>query len=139
MTNQFSQIKWGRVIWTALTVYGASFLFVFLIVTAYASYLAIQARGAPDQSMIRAFAGQYASWIGALSLILFTFLGTMWMASFVMMGIELHGLVLGILVSLVNILFNGVGSFSLNTLLMTVLIIASGWLGGWLAAKKEAD
>lgn len=139
MTNQFSQIRWGRVAWTALIVYGASFLIVMLIVTGYATYLAFQARGAPDQSMIEAFANQYAPWIGAISLMLFTFLGTIWMARFVRMGIELHGLVVGILVSLVNILFEGVGSFSLTTLLTTVLLIGSGWLGGWFAAKKEAN
>ena len=83
MNNQLSQIRWWRVTWTALTVYGASFLLVFLIITAYASYLAFQAHGAPDQTMIRAFANQFAPWLGLISLILFTFLGAMWLARFV--------------------------------------------------------
>ena len=136
MTNQFSQIRWGRLTWTALTVYSASFLIVFLIVTAYASYLAFQARGAPDQTMIQAFASQYAPWLGTISLILFTFLGAMWLASFVKTVLQLHGLVLGILVSLVNIIFD-LGSLGLNTLITTILVIGSGWLGGRVALRKH--
>jgi hypothetical protein len=135
MTNQLSQIRWWRVTWTALTVYGASFLIVFLIVTAYASYLAFQARGAPDQSMIQAFANQYAPWLGPISLTLFTLLGAMWLASFVRTRLQLHGLVLGALVSLVNIIFD-ISSLSLTTLLTTLLVIAAGWLGGRLALRK---
>jgi hypothetical protein len=137
MTNQFSQIRWGRVAWTALTVYGASFLLVFLIVTAYAAYLAFQARGAPDQTTIGVFASQYAPWIGTASLVLFTFLGTLWMARFVKTAYELHGLVLGIFISLVNIVFAGAGSLGLAEWIATGLVVGSGWLGGRVAAQRE--
>jgi hypothetical protein len=134
MTDQLSQIKWGRLTWTALTVYGASFLIVFLIITAYASYLAFQARGAPNQAVIMAFASQYAPWLGTISLILFTFLGALWLARFAPTGLQLHGLALGILVSLINILFD-ISSLGLNTLITTLLVIASGWLGGRVSLK----
>jgi hypothetical protein len=135
MTNQLSQIRWWRVTWTALTVYGASFLLVFLIVTAYASYLAFQVRGAPDPTMIQAFANQYAPWLGPISLTLFTFLGVRWLARFVRTDLELHGLVLGVIVSLVNLVFAGMGAFNLTTLITTVLVIGAGWLGGKLSAR----
>jgi hypothetical protein len=136
MTNQLSQIRWWRVTWTALTVYGASFLLVFLIVTAYASSLAFQVRGAPDQTMIQAFANQYAPWLGVISLILFTFLGAMWLARFVRTDIQLHGLALGVIVSLVNLLFEGTGALSITTLITTVLVIGAGWLGGGCTARE---
>ena len=135
MNAQLSQIRWWRVTWTALTVYGASFLLVFLSITAYASYLAFQVRGAPDQTMIQSFANQYAPWLGLISLILFTFLGAMWLARFVRMDIQLHGLVLGVIVSLVNLVFEGTGAFSLTALLTTVLVIGAGWLGGRLTTR----
>ena len=135
MNVQLSQIRWGRVAWTALTVYGASFLLVFLVVTAYAASLAFQARGAPDQAMIQTFANQYAPWLGSGSLILFTFLGAMWLTRFVKTDIERHGLVLGVIVSLVNLIFEGVGAFSLVVLTTTVLVIAAGWLGGRMAMR----
>jgi hypothetical protein len=135
MNAQLSQIRWWRVTWTALTVYGTSFILVFLIVTAYASYLAFQVRGAPDQTMIQAFANQYAPWLGLISLILFTFLGAMWMARFVRTDIQLHGLVLGVIVSLVNLVFEGTGAFNLTAVLTTVLVIGAGWLGGRLTTR----
>ncbi len=135
MTNQLSQLRWWRVLWTALVVYGASFVLVFLIVTAYASYLAFQARGAPDQTMIMEFANQYAPWLGAITLVLFTLLGARWLASFVRTDVQLHGLVLGVIVALVNLIFEGVGAFSLTSLLTAVLVIGAGWLGGQWAAR----
>lgn len=133
MTTQLSQIKWGRVTLTALVVYIVSFLIVFLIVTVYASYLGFQARGAPDQTLIEAFANQYAPWIGLISLILLTFLGARHMARRVGSTKELHGIVLGVLVSLINIIFDGLG---LVVLVTTILTIASGWLGSRLSARE---
>lgn len=133
MTSQLSQIKWVRVVLTALAVYIASFLTVFLIVTLYASYLGFQARGAPDQAMIEAFASQYAPWIGPISLILFTILGAMWLARRVSNAVELHGIVLGVLVSLVSIVFDGL---SVSTLVTIVLTIGAGWLGSRLSARQ---
>jgi hypothetical protein len=44
--------------------------------------------------------------MGTISVILFTFLGALWLARFVPAGLQLHGLVSGILVSLVNLLFD---------------------------------
>ena len=126
MTPQLSQIKWGRVALTTLAVYIFSFLTVFLIVTGYASYLAFQARGAPDQNLIQTFANQYAPWIGPITLSLFTFLGARHMARRVESAIPLHGVILGVLASLVNIIFDGLG---LSTLAITVLTIGAGWLG----------
>ncbi|HZM22581.1 MAG TPA: hypothetical protein VFC02_12615 [Anaerolineales bacterium] len=133
MTAQLSQIKWGRVLLTTAAVYILSFLMVFLIVTAYATYLAFQARGAPDQVMITAFANQYAPWIGPISLILFTALGAMWMARRLEAAVPLHGVILGVLASLVNIIFDGL---SLNSLLTTILTVAAGWLVAQMSARK---
>jgi hypothetical protein len=135
MTNQLLQIRWWRVTWTALIVYGATFILVFLIVTAYASYLAFQVRGAPDQTMIQEFANQYAPWLGVISLVLSTLLGARWLTGFVKLDLQLHGLVLGVLVALVNMIFEGTDAFSLNSLLGTALIIGAGWLGCRWAAR----
>ena len=134
MTNQFSQIKWGRVALTALVVYILSFVTVFIIVTGYASYLAFQMRGAPDQTLIQVFANRYGPWIGPISLILFTVFGAMHMARRVDNATQLHGIILGVLVSSVDIIFGG--SLGLEVLLTTILTIGGGWLGSKLTAKK---
>ena len=73
MTNQLSQIKWGRALLTGVVVYVLSFLLIFLIVSTYAMVLGIQARGAPDQTMIQAFANRHAPWIGPVCLVLLRF------------------------------------------------------------------
>ena len=134
MTTELSQIKWGRVIVTALVVCIASFLMTFLIVTIYASMLAFQVRGAPDQTLIMAFADQYAPWLGPISLILFTFLGALYLASRMDNAVTLHGIVLGVLVSLANIVLDGL---SLITLAVTFLIVAAGWIGSTLRARNN--
>lgn len=133
MATQLSQIKWGRVIVNALVVYILSFLTVLLIVTGYASYLAFQARGAPDQAMIDVFANQYAPWIGAISVIVFTVLGAMWLARRAEAATQLQGIALGVLVGLVNIIFDGI---SLITLATAIFTIAAGWLGAQLSTRK---
>jgi ATP/ADP translocase len=133
MTTQLSQIKWGRVLVTALAVSVLSFLLVFLIVTGYATFLAFQARGAPDQALIQAFANQYAPWIGPLGLILFTFLGAIYVARRVENAVRLHGLLVGALVSLVNLIFDGL---SLSALSIAILTIAAGWLGSSLKMRR---
>ncbi len=129
MTNQFSQIKWGRVLLTALVVYVLSFVAVFVIVTGYASILAFQARGAPDQAMIQAFANQYAPWIGPLILILFSFLGARHVARRVASAFALHGILLGALAGILSLVLDG---FELSGILTLALTTAVGWLG----AKK---
>jgi len=40
-----------------------------------------------------------------------------------------------VIVSLVNIIFEGIGAFSLVVLTTTVLVIAAGWLGGRMAMR----
>jgi len=132
MTNQVSQIKWGRALLTGVVVYVLSFLLIFLIVSTYAMVLGIQARGAPDQTMIQAFANRHAPWIGPVCLVLFTFLGASWLARRVDAASQLHGLVVGILVGAINLILAG---FGISDLIATVLIVAAGWLGGNLAAR----
>lgn len=114
-------------------VYIVSFLTVILVVTVYASYLGFQARGAPNQAMIEVFANQYAPWIGAISLVIFTVLGAMWMARRVDSPLQIHGIALGVLVGLLNMIFDGV---SLNTLLTTILSIVAGWFGSQTGARR---
>jgi hypothetical protein len=126
MTSQLSQVKWVRVILTSLVVYVISFIVAFLIVTAYASVLAFQARGAPDQTAINVFASQYAPWIGNLSLLLLTFFGARHVARRVDSAIPMHGIVLGGLTGLINFALDG---FALTSLVVLALTVGAGWLG----------
>jgi len=133
MSNQLSQIKWVRVVLAALVVYILGFVTVFAIVTGYASVLAFQARGAPDQALIQTFANQYAPWIGPAALFVFTLLGARHVAKRVDAAISLHGVILGVLAGLVNLLLDG---FSLNALVSLILAIGAGWLGARSSGKE---
>ena len=129
MSSQLSEIKWVRVVLTAIVVFMASFLAVTLVVTGYASVLAFQARGAPDQAMINAFANQYGPWLGPISLILFTFLGARHVARSIDTAVQANGMAVGVLTSLINFVVEGARSFSLVSLLTVILTMAAAWLG----------
>jgi hypothetical protein len=135
MPTQLSQIKWVRVVLTALVVYILSYLAIFLVITLYATYLGFLARGAPDQAMITAFADQTAPWVGPISLILFTVLGAMHVARRVDAP-QINSIALGVLVSIVNLIIEGARSFNPVALLTIVLTIGAGWLGARFTAKK---
>ncbi len=135
MANQLSQIKWVRVILTAIVVYIASFLAITLIVTGYASVIAFQARGAPDQELINAFANQYAPWIGPISLILFTFLGARHVARRVDTAVQTNGIAVGVLASLIDLIVEGARSFGLISVLTVILTIGAAWLGSRTVQK----
>jgi hypothetical protein len=130
MTTQLSQIKWIRVFLTALVVLLLSFVTVFIVVTTYAFFLAFQVRGAPDVGMINAFADQYAPWLGLISLGLFTFLGARHAARRAETAAQPNGIAVGVLAGLINFIIDGLGSFSLVSLLTVILAIGAGWLGG---------
>ena len=135
MPSQLSQIKWARVVITTLVVFVAAFLAVTLVVTVYASYLAFQARGAPDQEMINAFAGKNAPWLSSIFFILFTFLGARHAARRVEGAAQINALAVGVLSGLVHAGSNLLDLFDLNALPVSILAIGAGWLGGRLVRK----
>jgi len=126
MTNQLLQLKWGRITINTLSVYIFSFLLMMSIIMGYATYLGFQARGMPNPDQIQQFANQYAPLLGMYGLIPFTFLAARRMAQRIGTATQLHGVVLGVLVSLLNVLTSGL---SLDIILPTLLTISAGWLG----------
>ncbi len=130
MSNQLSQVKWVRVVITTIIVFVVALLAVTLIVTLYASYLAFQARGAPDQEMINAFAAKYAPWLSSIFFILFTFLGARHAAYRVGDAAQVNALAVGVLSGLVHAGSNFSDLFDLNALPVSMLAIGAGWLAG---------
>jgi len=126
MTNQLLQLKWGRITVNTLGVYIFSFLLMMGIIMGYATYLGFQARGAPDPDQIQQFANRYAPLLGMYGLIPFTFLAARRLAQRTETVAQLHGVVLGALVSLLNLIISGL---SLDIILPTLLTVSAGWLG----------
>ena len=137
MTSQLSQLKWVRIVITSVVVCLASILAVVLIVTAYATVLAFQARGAPDPDMLDAFANQSGPWLALITLVLFTLLAARQTAKRVPESALLHGLAVGVVTGLINLALEFVGGApDLMSLLTTALTVGAGWLGGRMAGGK---
>ena len=85
--------------------------------------------------MIQTFPNLYAPWLGSISLSLLTFLGALWLARFVKTDIERQGLALGVIVSLLDMIIEGIVAFGPVAMTATALVIAAGWLGGRLATR----
>jgi putative membrane protein (TIGR04086 family) len=113
------------------------FVLVFLIVTVYATYLAIQSRGQPDTTSINSFAAQVAPWATPVLTALLTLLGALWVARAVPSRAQLHGLLVGVVAALLSLLFILVGArgVQVTTLMACVVVVVAGWVGGLLAAR----
>ena len=135
MAIELSSIRWVRVIVTAVVVCILSFILLFVLVTAYATLLGFQARGAPDPVQISQFADQVGPWAGPLIAILITLAAGVWLGRRAGAAGPLNGLVMGVLAALLNWALGF--SFSLAALAALVLTAAAGWAGGRLGSRMS--
>jgi putative membrane protein (TIGR04086 family) len=114
-----------------------SFVLVFLIVTVYATYLAIQSRGQPDTTLINDFAARVAPWATPILTALLTLLGALWVARAVPSRAQLHGVLVGVVAALLSLLLSlfGARGVQFTTLLACAGIVVAGWVGGLIAAR----
>ncbi|HEY6411203.1 MAG TPA: hypothetical protein VIY29_27405 [Ktedonobacteraceae bacterium] len=139
MKAELAHVHWGRVLLTGVLVAILSIVLVFLVVTVYATILAIQVRGQPDQAQITRFANQVYAWdIPTILVILLTIGGAAWVARKVEIGATLHGLLVGLVAAIciliLGLAFGGGGGW-LGMLVIFVLTVAAGWLGGVLGSR----
>ena len=78
MASQPTPLNWLRIVVAVVVGYLASFLTLFCVISTFAALLAVQARGAPDQAQINAFANQHSAWIGSLTLLLAAVAASFW-------------------------------------------------------------
>ena len=139
MKSNWSDIQWGKVLVAGVVAPLVSMVLLILVITVYATSLAIQARGQPNQLLIEKFANQVAGWVGPVLPILLTVGGAAWVMRKVDMGADRHGLLVGlvaaILVLIISLAFSG--SLGLTALVGFVLTVASGWLGGRLSSRRS--
>jgi putative membrane protein (TIGR04086 family) len=130
-------IRWGRIALAGVLAPILSFVLVFLIVTVYATYLAIQSRGQPDTALINQFAAQVAPWATPALTALLTLLGAIWVGRVVPSRAQPHGLLIGVVAALVSLLFSLFGSrgVQLTTLVACVVIVVAGWVGGLIVER----
>ena len=130
--------SWGvrlrRVLGTAVAVVALSFLALFVPIIVYAFVLAIQVRGAPDQTAINHFAATISPvlmpWLERLLTLLLAF----WIVRRAQVARAVDGLLVGVasgLLSLAVVLAFG-GRLAARSLLIFLVLAGLGWLGGFL-------
>jgi hypothetical protein len=132
--EESTKLPVGRIIIAAVCVEIFSILFITLVVTIYALYLAFEAMGAPDQELISKFAAKMGDKFTPFFEVLFTFLGGLWVMKKSYAGKIPSGLILGFLVVIISIIFQFVFNdpFSLMNAVWYILFILAGWLSGFL-------
>jgi hypothetical protein len=136
MATAAAPIRWSRIALAGVLAPVLSLVLVTLIVTVYAAYLAIQARGQPDMTLINRFAAQIAPWAASALTIVLTALGAFWVARSA--PAQLHGTLIGVVAALLSLLPSLISSRGLTpiALLAAALIVGAGWIGGLIASRS---
>jgi uncharacterized membrane protein len=132
-----SSIRWLRVLGAAFAVIALSFLILMVMTTIYAMVLAFQARGAPDQIAINRFAASISpKWMPWLEMLL-TLVMAFRVARRSQKARIVHGLFIGVLAALLSLAVTLAfgGRLGLRSLLFFLIVVALGWLGGFVGQK----
>ena len=106
------------------------------VVTGYATYLAFQARGAPDQTMINKFAANTAMAIVSTLIGVGTLVGGLLAGRKAKADVLQNGLAVGLITALIGLVFSFLSSLNLWTVVSFALSVGGGWVGGQLASKR---
>ena len=138
MSYSLSKVRWRRVLGAALAVIALSFLIPIVIITVYAFVLAFQARGAPDQTAINHFAASVSPKLMPWLEMVLTLLLAFRVARRTEGASIISGLIVGILAALLSLavtLAFGGRRLGLHGSLFLVIVVALGWLGGFIGQK----
>jgi hypothetical protein len=138
MKYSFKNIRWIRVVNTALIIFAFSYLSLILVTTVYAFILAFQVRGKPDQVAITHFAESVSTCLIPLFEIILTFICTIITSKKIGNNLPINGLVIGALVGLFGIIFKLFYGSIVNIywIMLFLIISVSGYLGGLLVEKR---
>ena len=136
MSFNLSNFKWGWVILGVAIAFVIAFGSSICVVTGYATYLAFQARGAPDQTMINKFAANTAMAIVSTLIGVGTFVGGLLAGRKAKSDVLQNGLAVGLITALIGLVFSFLSSLNLWTVVSFALSVGGGWVGGQLANKR---
>lgn len=135
MSLSLSNIKWGRVALGVVIALVIAFGSSIFVVTGYAAYLSVQARGAPDQVMINEFADRYAAGIRIIFIGVGTLVGGFLAGRKAKADALQNGLMVGLITAFIDLAPSIFGGFSLWVIVRFILATGGGWLGGKLSSK----
>lgn len=138
MEYSLNNIRWIRVISSALIAIALSYLIIILITTGYAFILAFQVRSKPDQVAISHFAEMLGRWLMPLLEMLLTFFVALISTKKIGKDISLNGFLMGILAGMfgVALKFAYGNQFNYRAVLLFLIITGFGFLGGFVTQKR---
>ncbi len=141
MSTSLSKIRWRRVLGAAFAVIALSFLVPIVVTTVYAFVLAFQARGAPDQAAIRHFAASISPKLMPWLEMVLTLLLALRVARVTEGARIISGLIVGILAGLLSLAVTlaFAGRLGLRSSLFLLIVVALGWLGGFIGQKTVSS
>jgi FtsH-binding integral membrane protein len=138
MTQDSRRSSWLRPILFGLLTQVLAILGAILVVTAYATFLAFQVRGTPDQKLINHFAASSSPWVVVLiGIVLALFFSFQLSKKAPQQATEL-GIVLGlssaVFATVVTVAFHS--HLGLRSALVGLLLLLASWLGAILGLSR---
>jgi hypothetical protein len=140
MTSDSTRYSWLRPVLFGLLTQVLALLTALLVTTAYATYLAFQARGTPNQRLINQFAASSAPWVMALVGIVLAFVFSLWLAK----KVPQQAIALGIVVGFSSSVFATVAALvlhshlGLHSALVAISLLVASWVGAVLGLSRTS-
>ena len=140
MTSDSTRYFWLRPVLFGLLTQVLGLLTALLVTTAYATYLAFQARGTPNQSLISQFAASTAPWVMAFVGIVLAFVFSLRLAK----KAPRRAMALGIVVGLSSSVAATVAALAvhshlgLHSALVAISLLLAGWVGAVLGLSRAS-
>jgi len=131
-----SNIKWGWVVLGVAIAFVIAYGSSICVVTGYATYLAFQAMGTPDQTMINEFAANTAEGVVCTLIGVGTLVGGLLAGRKAKVDALQNGLAVGLITALIGLVLSLLWGLDLWTVVSFALSVGGGWVGGQLASKR---
>ncbi len=139
MTSGLNRVSWLRPVLLGLLSQVLALVIALFVTTAYATYLAFQVRGTPDQKLINQFAAFSAPWVIALAGALLVFAFSFRVAKQASGQVIIPGLIVGIssavFTTLLTLSFHS--HIGLHSALMAIILVLASWAGA-VAGKSRS-
>jgi hypothetical protein len=140
MTSDSTRTSWVRPVLLGLLTQVFGFLTSLLVTTAYATYVAFQARGTPNQSLISQFAASSTPWVMLVVGIVLAFAFSLRLAK----KTPRQAIALGIVVGLSSSVFAAVPALflhsrlGLHSALVAIALLLASWAGAVLGLSRAS-
>ena len=136
LSFNLSNIKWGWVVLGVAIAFVIAYGSSICMTTGYATYLAFQVLGTPDQTMINQFAANTAKGVVSILIGVGTLVGGVVAGRKAKADALQNGLAVGLITALKGLVLSFLSSLNLWTVVWFALSIGGGWVGGQLASKR---